>query len=256
MTGLPRSIQIQTTTKCTRKCSWCPNYKLEDGEMSFDVLDRVLGSLKQAGYQGHFHPYLMAEPLCDERLCVIIHRIREMFPENSIFIYTNGDLLTREMCRELGRAGLNAMKVSVYGNPNPLLFELAEEAPRGFINLCRGMEAPYNRGGNVEVECSKPREFCEWLWTKAYINWKGEVILCCSDYEFEVVLGNLLEKPFKNIWNSRRYWAYRDAHREGRGHTMPLCNKCNRIRRQGDGRRRLYRSGGQVRRVPKVVTYG
>lgn len=35
-----------------------------------------------------------------------------------------------------------------------------------------------------------------------HINAKGELFLCCDDYEMEYRFGNLLDKPFKDIWLS------------------------------------------------------
>jgi radical SAM protein with 4Fe4S-binding SPASM domain len=63
-----------------------------------------------------------------------------------------------------------------------------------------------------------------------YINYKGDVILCCSDYNYEVVFGNVMEQSFGDIYNSPEYRKYRKAHAQGRGKKLPLCEKCDRIR--------------------------
>jgi hypothetical protein len=39
-----------------------------------------------------------------------------------------------------------------------------------------------------------------------------------------------MDEPFKVIWNSDRFNEYREAHLEGRGKEMHLCQTCNRIR--------------------------
>ena len=234
MTGLPKSIQIQTTTKCTRRCSWCPNHKLEEGEMSFTTLDAILDNLGRVGYQGRLHPYLMAEPLCDKRILDIVWEIRKRFPKNMIYLYSNGDLLDKRMCRNLRQAGLDGITVSLYDSSEELA-ELRAKYP-WFIHVIEGIEEPYNRAGHVEVECPKPGVVCEWLWKKAYINWKGEMILCCSDYGFEVVMGDLKKQEFENIWYSELYEEYRYYHRHGEGWKLPLCNRCNRIGGQEDGK--------------------
>jgi radical SAM protein with 4Fe4S-binding SPASM domain len=93
----------------------------------------------------------------------------------------------------------------------------------------------YNRAGNIEtVQCTAPLEMCDWLFEKAYISHRGDVILCCSDYHYEVVFGNVMRQPFKDIYNGESYNAYRQAHREHRGHEMPLCDRCNRIVQPGE----------------------
>lgn len=64
--------------------------------MPMDTLKTVLARIKKADYRGRIHPYVQ-EPLCDPRLVEIVGMIRAMFPENVIFINTNGDLLTLKL---------------------------------------------------------------------------------------------------------------------------------------------------------------
>lgn len=242
MTGLPESIQIQTTTKCTRRCPWCPNYKLGEHEMDTEVLSQILDKLVAVGYQGRLHPYLMAEPLTDERLPWIIASIRMRFPENVIFIYTNGDLLDERKVDQLWENGLSGMCVTLYDNVHVgKIMKLVQKYP-SFIHLEYGVPEPYNRAGHVEVHCSRPKKVCEWVFTKAYVNWKGEMILCCSDYEFEVVIGDLKEENFLGVWDCHHYWSYRDHHRQGVGGKLPLCERCNRIGGQENGKSRTNRA--------------
>lgn len=229
MIGL-KSIQIQTTTGCTRRCSWCPNKDFfADEEMSLGTLGRVLSNLE--GYQGRLHPYLMAEPLCDRRIIRVVKMIRERFPTNVIFIYTNGDHLTRKTAEKLFAAGLDGAAVSIYDDRNPRLADAINAYPERLYPLSgEGLIGTYyNRAGHVDVECKSPRKTCEWLWTKMYINWKGEAILCCSDYEFKVVMGDMKKEHFEDVRKSSKYKAYRSAHIMRRGKRMPLCNRCNRI---------------------------
>ncbi|MAE67501.1 MAG: hypothetical protein CMJ18_24845 [Phycisphaeraceae bacterium] len=46
---------------------------------------------------------------------------------------------------------------------------------------------------------------CDWPWRASVINWDGKVVTCCGSFDPKDDFGNVLEKPFGRIWNSRRY---------------------------------------------------
>ena len=230
---LPRSIQIQTVDFCNRKCPWCPNSKMEKSPgtlMPVWVFNKVLNDLKHAGYTGRIHPYLMAEPLCDPRIHGLIRQTRDMFPDNEIKIFTNGDnLKDHGDVQRLFDAGLSRLVISHYDEKTDHLRDDGDERVL-HADLTFLRHTFYNRAGHVNVGRITPEPLCEWLFTKAYVNHRGDVILCCSDYDYEVVFGNVMESSFYDIFNSDAYNEYRTAHKEGRGKEMPLCRNCNRIK--------------------------
>jgi radical SAM protein with 4Fe4S-binding SPASM domain len=204
--------------------------KSDDNLMSIAVYDKILADLKKVDYRGRIHLYLMGEPLCDEDIHTWIEWAREGFPENIIFISTNGDYLEKtDDITKLIESGLTWMAISNYDG-NGRLDKLTEDFPNV---VCASLEklksSFYNRGGNIETKAEQPRERCDWVFGKAYINYLGDVILCCSDYHYEVVFGNVLERPFPEIYNSPEYRKYRKEHAQGRGKTLPLCERCDRI---------------------------
>ena len=232
---LPQSIQIQTIDYCNRKCVWCPNSKMTkkpNALMIESLFDKILEDLKSVNYKGAFHPYLMGEPLCDPRIYGFIRKIRDMFPFNEIMISTNGDYLkTEDDIQRLLDAGLTWMAVSHYDNSNDWLLELQDKYPN-IIHTTIGQlrHTYYNRAGHIDVECITPLKKCDWVFNKAYINYKGDMILCCSDYDYKVVFGNLKKQSFVDVYNSERYNDYRRFHSTGLGKIMELCYICNRIR--------------------------
>ncbi len=53
---------------------------------------------------------------------------------------------------------------------------------------------------------------CFYLWDMPYITWDGHVTPCCALPDPDVVrFGNILESPFRGIWNSAQYKEYRAA---------------------------------------------
>jgi radical SAM protein with 4Fe4S-binding SPASM domain len=56
-----------------------------------------------------------------------------------------------------------------------------------------------------------PRRLCERPFAKAYIRWDGRMVLCCEDWRFRRVMGDVHEQSIAAIWNGE---AYRQVRRE------------------------------------------
>ena len=46
---------------------------------------------------------------------------------------------------------------------------------------------------------------CSWPWRQSVINWDGSVATCCGSFEEREDMDNVLDKPFKEVWNSEKY---------------------------------------------------
>jgi MoaA/NifB/PqqE/SkfB family radical SAM enzyme len=110
----------------------------------------------------------------------------------------------------------------------------AEEAVAHWRGL--GVESKYtmleNRGGNMKtiaaIKAGKlmPYRRCPRLFKQAYITWDGEMVLCCSDYTRQMVLGNALESSIAEVWNSPRAMDIRKDFIRGDLSQNPLCRTC------------------------------
>ena len=61
------------------------------------------------------------------------------------------------------------------------------------------------------------------------IEWNGEVIPCCYDYNNRIVLGNAFEQPVLEILNGDKYRLLRYSHQEGRFNLFPYCDQCDQL---------------------------
>lgn len=61
------------------------------------------------------------------------------------------------------------------------------------------------------------------------IQWNGEVIPCCYDYNNMIVLGNAFEQTVLDILNGEKYQLLRLAHREKKFALFPFCNQCDQL---------------------------
>jgi radical SAM protein with 4Fe4S-binding SPASM domain len=67
---------------------------------------------------------------------------------------------------------------------------------------------------------------CEQLFQRMFLKCNGNVTVCCVDDQDEYVVGNWKEQRLIDIWNSPKYKAIRDAHKNGNYYDIPMCRKC------------------------------
>jgi MoaA/NifB/PqqE/SkfB family radical SAM enzyme len=86
-----------------------------------------------------------------------------------------------------------------------------------------------NRSGNVPgsrrltapLALGCPRPF-----QQMYINYRGEAVLCCNDWRFEVIMGDTATSTVAEIWHNAKYQAYRH-HLQRHNRALPLCATCD-----------------------------
>ncbi|HEV8376612.1 MAG TPA: radical SAM/SPASM domain-containing protein [Candidatus Polarisedimenticolia bacterium] len=101
---------------------------------------------------------------------------------------------------------------------------------RGVHARCTMLE---NRGGNIpdaESMAHHPQmdyfSDCTRLFKQAYIKFNGDLVLCCTDYEARIVLGNVREQSLFQVWNGERATEIRRKFLTGRIGEISLCSVC------------------------------
>lgn len=62
------------------------------------------------------------------------------------------------------------------------------------------------------------------------INPDGTVVPCCADWERKLILGNVMDSPFIEIWNSKMMKEFWISLLEGKKQHIEPCNKCEYIK--------------------------
>jgi organic radical activating enzyme len=78
-------------------------------------------------------------------------------------------------------------------------------------------------GNSVKTTCGRPEN------GPLQIQWNGEVIACCYDYNNKIILGNAFEKPVLDILNGTKFRLLREAHRQKRFNLFPYCDQCDQL---------------------------
>ncbi|MFA6358255.1 MAG: radical SAM protein [Candidatus Omnitrophota bacterium] len=93
-------------------------------------------------------------------------------------------------------------------------------------------DGPVSRAGNVDsLPLIRHDQIagCSSIWANEMIHIveNGDVILCCMDWQREVILGNLNNQSIYEIWNSQKYTQVREE-RDGQKYSESgfICKKC------------------------------
>jgi radical SAM protein with 4Fe4S-binding SPASM domain len=72
----------------------------------------------------------------------------------------------------------------------------------------------------------KKRYPCFLLWKAMAIGWNGDVGLCCYDFNFPYIVGNLNKQTIKEVWNGPEQRRIREIHLSGNTKKLSLCKNC------------------------------
>jgi len=75
----------------------------------------------------------------------------------------------------------------------------------------------------VKTTCGRPEN------GPLQIQWNGEVIPCCYDYNNQIILGNAFEASVLDILNGPKYRLLRYAHRMKEFDLFPYCDQCDQL---------------------------
>lgn len=111
----PQIVQVETLNLCNARCSFClqPGMRRARGRMADSLIEEIIRQVDRAD---SVLPFLLGEPLLDERLVDILTRVKERSPEVGTCIYTNGSLLNEKRGEEILRSrALDLLCISFYG---------------------------------------------------------------------------------------------------------------------------------------------
>jgi 2-deoxy-scyllo-inosamine dehydrogenase (SAM-dependent) len=241
-TGAIRAVAIETTTECTRKCSYCPPHHslaIPPLRMEPGLYAKILASLAAHNYAGGIFFNLYGESLRDDRLEAWVRDARSRLPAAELTVFTNGDLLTYDRYLSLKEAGMDMLVVSLHseGGRGPLLGtleRLRRDKPELYTVRVMDYYRLYhtegnrlsllnNKGGLTDVK-RRPFRRCYEAENTA-IDCLGNVLLCCNDCTASYVFGNVAERDLYDIWNAPAFAFIRNSLLRGQW-PFEICRKC------------------------------
>lgn len=232
-------VELETTTACNRRCSYCPNSAFDRGllrneaRMSDEVYDTLLGQLADVDFTGRLSPHFYGEPLLDERLEGWISRCRSRIPLAKIVVFTNGDYLDVPRYLSLVQAGVDGLLVTQHSQAE-LVGVTAVQAyrrQRGSDGVRFDFRAfdddteLSNRGGLVQHQVLERKTDCKIPAENITIDHRGNVVLCCNDYHSAHSFGNIATEHLLDIWNKPELRQLRRRLKRGQ-FDLEICKRC------------------------------
>ena len=72
------------------------------------------------------------------------------------------------------------------------------------------------------------RKPCALICRKMVVDWNGDVVLCCDDWNHSTIIGNLKKESIEQIWKGEKLKRIREAHVKGEFGKVALCSGCNK----------------------------
>ena len=235
-------VELNVNELCNRTCVFCPRvdpktYPNLNLHMDLELAELISVQLESVGFKGIVNISGTGEATLTKHLPEIIKKFGDR--NIHIEIVTNGDFLKPKLISDLYSSGLKQLVVSMYDGPEQIehfnnlfdecgidkdLYTLRdrwydEDEDYGLIYT--------NRAGSMGEKLLSPHERpCYYPHYAAYIDWNGDVLLCCQDmYNRTVIFGNILEKKLVDIWVDKKLNDFRKKLVKGE-RTISPCNNC------------------------------
>jgi radical SAM protein with 4Fe4S-binding SPASM domain len=225
---LPSVVEISDSGTCNRSCVFCPRSdpewikKFDSKEFIKKKLhEKILKELSQYNYNGIIVYSGFNEPLINKACFDNIARTRKYLPTAKIELITNGDVLNLIKLKKLFISGLSTILISVYDGPEDMikfkrLCEQAKLDKNQYVIRNRYLppEDDYgitmsNRGGQMKnaghsISSLKKsiKQPCYYPSYNLFIDYNGDVLMCCHDWGKKNILGNLNKNTILDIWMS------------------------------------------------------
>ncbi len=246
---LPTEIEISESGTCNRKCSFCPrsapNFIDKKEFITNELHEKLCNELKQLNYRGTIRYSGFVEPLIDKNIFNLVKMTRQYLPKSNIEMVTNGDPLNLKRLKMLFESGLNKILISAYDGKTEAdeLENLCLEANlnkdqyivrRRYYSEDQDFGITLsNRAGQMQnAEYSIPilsepmKKPCFIPSYTFFLDYQGDVLMCPHDWGKKIILGNLKNDNFLDIWFSKKSIKIRKMLNSTKRNFTP-CNVCD-----------------------------
>jgi len=121
----------------------------------------------------------------------------------------------KKLAREMGVDKLELKTAQVYNFEDDT--DLIPDIPK-YSRYIKGKDGRWQLKKKIRNRCFR-------MWSGAVITWDGRVVPCCFDKDAQHQLGTLDGSNFKDIWNSKKYNAFRQQILRDRN-SIDICRNC------------------------------
>lgn len=233
-----KRVEINPTELCNRFCVFCPRhdptiYENKNIHMKISTVSEIAQQLKEINFKGIVGFVGFGEPLLYKYLLEAIE-ILSTTVNTRIEINTNGDHLSLDLVKNLEKAGLTDVLVSMYDNNKEEYFQSMFENSKIKLTVRHHYDSInsynlflVNRSDIIKNEKQlNISRSCYLPFYKLFIDHTGDYLLCSEDW------GRDSKTEKFNVYKTKikDYWITLHEHRKmllnGQRSIKP-CNKCN-----------------------------
>lgn len=254
-------LQIENTNICNASCGFCPHkiMKRQKGTMEESVFEKILVDNKQYPIDAIAITGI-GEPLLDSGIIDKL-KIAKKVLNLPVTIYTNGTNLKKYL-KDLLKNGLDSLIISLnaansekrkeimgidyFDELNEIINNwngkcdliICAIPDMGYMERfdCDEMIKKYgkkvyfhyasNWGGQYNFDLKfTPNHVCPRPFEILHVNWDGNFVLCCLDYEGKISFG----KSIAELMNNETWKYYRKMLSEGKRSELELCKNCTTV---------------------------
>jgi MoaA/NifB/PqqE/SkfB family radical SAM enzyme len=234
------TVEINPTELCNRTCSFCPRhdpqiYPNRNLNMTVGTAAKLCEQLLDSGYNGDINITGFGEPLLNKDIIKICNIFSKHFHTELI---TNGDSILNNKISIDNFEELSLLIIDCYDGDNQIesFNTMLKDSKVNYMlrnhydSNNKDLISTYgfnNRGGamyNAELS-NKP---CFLPSYKAFIDWNGDVRLCCNDwFRLQDSFGNVNSESFSDIWMSQKFTKVRVDLINGLRNKYKPCQNCD-----------------------------
>ena len=242
-------FEINPTELCNRKCSFCPrafDYPNLNLHMTAETAEEIIRQSKHMTntytIAGRGEP-LLCNNIVEILEVLMLYKVKFNFTTNGDHLEKFFDVLDPIMNLQ-SKTNMYNFQVNCYDGYEQKIERqekwykykalditcTREDVPDGERYKDRMKRGKFtNRAGflpwTYKNNTSLP---CYILFRKCFVDWNGDVQLCCHDWKEMRSFGNIHEKPFQEIWEGKEMMDYRiKLAKENGRQSFNVCSQCD-----------------------------
>ena len=197
-------IVLTLSRKCNYRCPFCPHSNsnipdsLNEGYMTIETA-MELKKILDGKFKGIFSVSGFGEPTLNPDFLDIIELLKTIHGA-SVDVISNGT--NTEI---LKKCKADTIHISAYSKEMYDKFVEEFKNDDRVVVLSQYNNAHFNnRAGNVKKEENIPDTCCNILFMKISVDYNGDIIKCCSDWDKSDLLGNIYKDDIWDVWINQR----------------------------------------------------
>lgn len=239
--SIPPTVNLEINTDCNYRCRFCPQstHPRPAEYMTKENYRLVLRKLQDVDFSSKLVFSVNNEPFLHPLLMDFCKLAAEGLPRARLALISNGSLIKREHLTALAALEWPVHIVIDDYTAGHVINERLREWSKEFAGsqlTCEfkdrsSAEVLSNRAGNQPGLVVQPWQYrrvtCTWPFGGLFVRPDLKAFLCCSDFRYDMIVGDLSTQSLMQIWSGTALDAVRQALLVPDRQRVRLCAECD-----------------------------